>query len=142
MTDRDVPVTDAELLTARYGRRPTAARDRRTVLVAAVVVAVLGLAALVWVGVGVSRVPVRTQDLGFAIIDASAIDVTFLVDKAPSTVVDCRVHALNPQFAEVGVKDVRIGPDTERPVVVTTRIATSELATTGLVQRCAAVDTP
>ena len=126
----------------RYGPTHSPAQRRRRVLVAVVVAAVLGLGATIWVSAGVLSVPVRTQDAGFAIVDDGAIDVTFFVNKAPDAVARCRVHALNPSFAEVGALDVTIGASDSRSVRVTVRVATSERATTGLVQRCWIVTEP
>ena len=120
----------------RYGPSPSPQQRRRTAVIAAVVAAVLGLGSLIWLGAGVLAVPVRTQDAGFAIVDDGAVDVTFFVNKAPETVVTCRVHALNHAFAEVGARDVRVGASETSSTRVTVRLATSELAATGLVQRC------
>ncbi len=120
----------------RYGPIPSPQQRRRKVVIAAVVAAVLGLGSLIWLGAGVLAVPVRTQDAGFAIVDDGAVDVTFFVNRAPGTAVTCRVHALNHAFAEVGARDVRVAASESSSVRVTVRLATSELATTGLVQRC------
>lgn len=141
--DRAGAVGEAEtdLLAERYGRTRRTADGRRPAIVAAVIVGLLGLATVIWLAIGAFNVPVRTQDRGFAIIDSTAIDVTFVVVKDPDATVTCRVHALSPSFAEVGVKDVPVGPAEEAAVQVTTRVATSELATTGLVQWCE-VDEP
>ena len=129
-------VDDEDLLEDRYGRTPDSRQRRRRTVVIAVVVAALGLATVVWLAIGAFSVPVRTMDRGFDIVDATAIDVTFVVVKDAGATVTCRVHALNPSFAEVGVKDVLVGPAEEAAVQLTTRVATSELATTGLVQWC------
>lgn len=126
----------------RYGRRRTPAQRRRRAVVAAVVAAAVGLSTVIWAAFGVMRVPVRTQDAGFAIIDDAAIDVTFIVAKAPEAVAQCRVRALNPSFAEVGARDVLIGAGEDRSVQVTARIATSERATTALVQGCRIIAGP
>lgn len=137
------PVDDAaaQVLAERYGAGGT--HRRVTPLrVAAVLVALAGLALVTWVGVGIMQVPVRTQDAGFEIVDDAAIDVTFLVVRDPTATLTCRVHALSPSFAEVGAKDVTIGPSPDRALRVTTRVATSERATTGMVQACEVVPAP
>lgn len=133
-------VDDEESLEERYGPGLDARQRRRRTVAIAVVVAVLGLATVVWLAVGAFSVPVRTMDRGFDIVDETAIDVTFVVVKDAGATVTCRVHALNPSFAEVGVKDVLVGPAEDAAVQVTTRVATSELATTGLVQWCEVVE--
>ncbi len=94
---------------------------------------------MVWLAIAAFSVPVRTMDRGFEIVNDTAIDVTFVVVKNAGATVTCRVHALNPSFAEVGVKDVLVGPAEDAAVQLTTRVATSELATTGLVQWCEVV---
>lgn len=120
----------------RYGRIRTPAERARRVRLAALVAATLGLLALLWVGSTVFRVQVRAQDTGFAVLDDQAVDVSFVVTKPPGATAECRVRALSPSFAEVGVKDVRIGPSADDAVTVTVRLATSEPATTGVVQTC------
>ncbi len=125
----------------RYGRPTTPARRRRAV-VAAVVAAALGLGTVIWSAFGVVTVPVRTQETGFTIIDDAAIELSFVVAKAPSAVAQCRIRALNPSFAEVGARDVLIGASEFGSVQVTARIATSERATTALVQDCRVLADP
>lgn len=133
-------VPDDERLTERYGRVLTPQERRRRVRLAAVVVGAVGLLALVWVGSTVFGVQVRTQDTGFVVVDGQGVDVSFVVSKPPGSTAQCRVRALSPSFAEVGVRDVVVGPHTDDDVRVTTRVATSEPATTGLVQYCRLVD--
>lgn len=130
----------AALLAQRYGGAPRPGRSR--VAVVAVVVAAVGLLALAWVGWGIMTVPVRTQDAGFAIVDETAVDVTFVVVRDPDATLVCRVRALSEGFAEVGAVDVTVGPSEDRTVTVTTRVATSAPATTGVVQACDVVAEP
>jgi hypothetical protein len=126
----------------RYGPAVTPVQRRRRILVTAAVAAVLGIATVVWAGSAVVGVPVRTQDVGFRVVDDGAVDVTFIVVREPGAVVRCRVRALSPSFAEVGARDVTVAATPHRSVEVTTRVATSERATTGLVQRCRPVGDP
>lgn len=128
--------SEADLLAERYGKAPGAPQRRRRTVAAAVIAGVLGLAAVVWLGIGRLSVPVEAVDVGFSIVDATAVEVTFDVVKDPEATVVCRVRALNPSFAEIGVRDVQVGPTPERVSRVTARVATTELATTGLVQWC------
>lgn len=141
MTDGHLTENDL-YLEERYGRRRTPLRRRRAVVIGIVATALLGVAVVVWVAVGLARVPVSTQDVGFSVIDETAVDVRFVVMRDPAATVRCRVHALSPSFAEVGVRDVLVGPSRDASVLVTTRVATSERATTGLVQRCSVVAGP
>lgn len=131
-----LPADPDALPTDRYGHVLSPAERRRRVRLTAVVAAALGLLALVWVGSSLFAVQVRTQDTGFVVVDEQTVEVSFLVSKPPASRVQCRVRALSPSFAEVGVRDVQVGPSADDTVAVTTRLATSEPATTGLVQRC------
>lgn len=137
-----MPPTGSALPTDRYGRAPSPAERRRRVVAAVVVAALVGLAALGWVAQAILGVQVRTQDVGFAVVDDGAVDVTFVVAAAPGSVSECRVRALSPSFAEVGARDVVVGPSRHEAVRVTARVATTERATTGLVQRCRVAQSP
>jgi hypothetical protein len=142
MADGRVTPDPAGLPADRYGALPTPLQRRRRLRIAVVAAVLLAVLTLVWVGRAVLAVPVRTQDVGFAVVDDSAVDVTFIVGATPGSVVQCRLRALSPSFAEVGVRDVVIGPMAHASVQVTTRVATSERATMGQVQRCERVDGP
>jgi hypothetical protein len=131
----------ADELAARYGRRATPGRRGAVGWVAAAV-ALGGLALLAWVGWGILHVPVRTQDTGFEIVDETAVDVMFVVVRDPEATVSCRVRALSPSFAEVGIKDVLVRPGGQAAAHVRVRVGTSEAATTGVVQSCRVVDAP
>lgn len=120
----------------RYGTEPTPGSRRRSVLT----LWALGIALLavtVWFGLGAARTPVTWQDVGFVLDGADQVDVTYTVSRIdPSVPVQCRVHALNVRYGQVGVRTVDVGPSAERTVRLTTTIATSEDAVTGIVDSC------
>ena len=62
--------------------------------------------------------------------------MTFDVSMPPGTEAVCTVTALSKNFAEVGAVDVEVGPDAARTARHTVTIATTELATTGVVDHC------
>ena len=95
----------------RYGRTPTE-RGRRATRAAVVVLAVLGLAVVVWLGVGQARTPVRWDEVGFRVDGPTATELTFDVTKDPDATAVCRVRALSERYA------YRQGPPLEVPVHV------------------------
>lgn len=134
----DVSTPDDEqraALEERYGAAPDAAtRRRRRVLLA--VFGVLAAAAFVVLAVVSTDEPVRTDPAAFAVVDSSAVDVSFVAHMAPGTTAECTVLALNDRFAQVGVARVEIGPEEGRSTMVTARVATTEPATGARVQGC------
>ncbi len=131
----DEPANDGVDLAERYGRpsRFATPRWRRAWLVGAVVVV---LALLAWIGRGVLTDPVQWRDVGFVVHGSQSIDVTFEVTKAPEATVTCRVRALSQGYAEVGVRDVVVGPAAEATQHVTAQLLTSETAVSGTVASC------
>ncbi|MDR7384019.1 DUF4307 domain-containing protein [Promicromonospora iranensis] len=96
-----------------------------------------GVAIAAWFTIAdTQRDPVTFTDVGFSVTSAEATDVTFEVSKPPGTEVVCTVTALSPSFAEVGAVDVEVGPDAARTTRHTVTVATTELATTGVVDHC------
>lgn len=96
-----------------------------------------GVALAAWFTiVDTQRDPVTFTDVGFSVTSAEAVDVTFDVSMPPGTEAVCTVTALSKNFAEVGAVDVEVGPESERTTRHSVTVATTELATTGLVDRC------
>lgn len=96
----------------------------------------LGLAATVWIGLGLASDPVSWQDVGFR-ISGDTIDVTYDVIRTdPSVPVRCRLEALNVGHAQVGVVTVDVPPGTESSLRMTTTVRTSEEPVTGVVDTC------
>lgn len=82
------------------------------------------------------RDPVTFTDVGFSVVSPEEVGVTFDVSRPPGTEALCTVTALSKSYAEVGAVDVEIGPDAARTTRHTVTVATTELATTGLVDHC------
>jgi hypothetical protein len=96
-----------------------------------------GVAIAAWFTiVDTQRDPVTFADVGFSVTSAEAVDVTFDVHMPPGTEAVCTVTALSKNYAEVGAVDVEVGPDEARTTRHTVTIATTELATTGIVDHC------
>ncbi|MBF0723839.1 DUF4307 domain-containing protein [Sanguibacter inulinus] len=105
--------------------------------VAAVTVAVLSIA---WVTMGPTASTVRGKDFGYSVKGPEAVDITFDVAKPKDSTVVCTVEALNENYAQVGTKEVTIGPAEVSEARYTTTIATTELAVTAVVDECVLVD--
>jgi hypothetical protein len=126
----------------RYGDlRPSWHRTAaRTV---AALVAVLGLAYVVWVGIGVADRDVRWQDVGFR-LDAggdgdagSAVEVTFDVTVYEGTTATCTVRALSASYAVVGQVEVPVEVEADRRTVrQRATVLVTEPAVSGGVEEC------
>lgn len=129
----------AQSLEERYGRR--GGPGSRALLVAAgVVLGALAVAWGLWVARGVAAEPLTWQDVGFAVRGDDRTDVTFDVhfdaDLAGDAEAVCTLRALNQVRAEVGLRDVTVGPASRGSVRTTMTVPTSERAVTGLVKEC------
>jgi hypothetical protein len=124
----------------RYGPAPDPGARRRRVL-GLWAAGVVGLAVVVWLGLIAAAAPVTWKDVGFTITSAGEVEIAFDVIRAdPSAPVQCRVQALNDTYAQVGVRTVDVPPADRRAVRQRAVIATSELATTAVVDRCWVLD--
>ena len=128
-------------LDERYGRRPGGGRRGRVLLVVVgTLLAALAVAWGAWVSQTVTDRPLTWQDIGFEVTGDTAVRVTFdvrfdgsLPDDAQAV---CTVRALNEVMAEVGLRDVTLGPASRGGVRATVDVPTSERAVTGLVKEC------
>ena len=104
------------------------------------ILVIAGLAALVavaaWFGFAQASQPVRWQDVGFDVISPTEADVTFDVYLYTDQPVTCYVHAMNVQYAEVGVGEVQIDPAQGSEQRFTVPIPTVEEANSALVRGC------
>ena len=119
----------------RYGPEPTATR-RRLAIAGIVATAVVGVGITIWIGLGQASTPVRYDDFGFKVVSSEQIDVTFQVSMKPGTQAECTIDALAESYAQVGTVDVVVGPSDQLEGRYTVSVATSELATTGIVESC------
>lgn len=142
LTDEEASGADpgavAQVASGRYDTRRGISRTTQVRLaVAAVTVAVLSIA---WVTMGPSATTVRGKDFGYSVQGPESVDITFDVSKPKDSTVVCTVEALNENYAQVGTKDVTIGPAEVSEARYTTTIATTELAVTAVVDECVLVD--
>ena len=120
----------------RYGPEPDP-RARRRGVVALWTLGALGLAGALWLGIGAAQTPVTWDDVGFTLDGSQGVEVDFdVIRQDPSIAVRCRLQALNHQYAEVGAVVLDVPPATARTVRLTVRVATSQAAVTGIVDRC------
>ncbi|WP_435736773.1 DUF4307 domain-containing protein [Cellulosimicrobium sp. PMB13] len=133
------PGTPARPPAGRYGPEPTE-RRRRLAIAAIAALAVVGLAIVVAIGVRFASQPVRHKLVGFDVVSSERVDVTFEVSMEPGTTAVCTVDALAESHAQVGALDVTVGPVDSLESRWTVSVATSELATTGVVESCRVVD--
>lgn len=135
----DPGATTQDALAERYGTAPRPRRRARVVGLWALGVA--GTVGAAWSGWSmVASEPFTTQDVGFSIQGPESVEVTFNVTKDAAVTLDCRVVALNTSYAQVGFRDVVIGPGSDQRESFVVEVRTSELATTGLVDSCTARD--
>ena len=139
MTDGATPGSTA--LDERYGRRPGGGRRTRVILVVAgTLLGALAVAWGAWVSQTVTSRPLTWQDIGFEVTGDSAVRVTFDVrfdgDLPDDAQAVCTVRALNHVTAEVGLRDVTVGPASAGVLRATADVPTSERAVTGLVKDC------
>ncbi|MEP7762991.1 DUF4307 domain-containing protein [Sanguibacter sp. 25GB23B1] len=133
------PTTSVQPPQDRYGttRRPTNPVVLR-VLLAGVAVAVLALVA--WMAFAQEGNDVRGRDVGYSVTSPEVVEITFDVAKPKDATVVCTLEALNSSYAQVGTREVTIGPSTLAEARFTTEIATSEEAVTAVVESCRTVD--
>jgi hypothetical protein len=136
----DVP---ADVLAARYGRRPKRAGRpwyRQPVkLVAAIVGAALVLAYGVWLSIDQSRGPAYTE-ISHEVIDDSTAEIRFSVTRGAGVAVRCQVHALDDTSAEVGLVQVDFPASDDTEVQQTVQVRTTSRAVTVGVESCSAVE--
>lgn len=119
----------------RYGRERTPG-GRRAARLAVIALAVVGVAVVVWIGLGRAATPVRWTDVGFRVDGSTATEITFDVTKDPDATVVCRVQALSERYAEVGVQSVTVSPAGTSTQRVTSTIPTAQQAVTAVVESC------
>lgn len=130
------PTTPARPPVGRYGPE-TDERRRRLGVLGLWALGALAVAVAVWIGLGAGRAPVTWQDVGFSLEGSDRVQVVYDVSRPdPSVAVRCRLQALNQQYAQVGVLTVDIPPGGAVSQRLTSTVATSEAAVTGVVEEC------
>lgn len=120
----------------RYGRAGTRPGRRGRVAAWAAIAAAVAVTA--WLAVAQYRDnPVTADVVGFDVVGPEQVDVEFQVSMPPGTTAVCTVEALSETYAQVGTLEVPVGPSDRRTTRYAVTVRTSELATTGVVERCA-----
>lgn len=128
-TPPDLPEPEDEAANAR----PRLSR-RGWVAVGAGLAALIAVAA--WFGWDQASQPVRWQDVGFTVLSPTQTEVTFDVYLYTDQPITCHVHAMNVQYAEVGVGEVQVDPSLGSEQRFTLTIPTVEEANAALVRAC------
>ena len=99
-----------------------------------------GVAVLVaiasWFGWHYAQQPVRWADVGYKISSPTEAQATFDVFIYKNVDAECHLHALNKSYAEVGLTSVKVLRSEGQQQRITVDFATTELATTALVEYC------
>lgn len=128
--------TGAEL-DARYGRTVGDRwRTRLLWLVAAVGLAVVLVAWLVWGGLFEAPAQLEARNAGYEVLAPDEIKIQWNLTVPPGTATSCAVQALNAQFAVVGWKVVEVPPSQLRTRTLSEVVRTSEQPDSGLIYRC------
>ncbi len=96
----------------------------------------LATAVVIWFGLSATLGKVSWTTVGYKVVDAKTVELTFDVDRPVGSAAICTVRALAADFATVGSVDVPIPVSTERVTVNHATIRTTSLAVTGVVQFC------
>lgn len=101
---------------------------------------IAGLAVLTaitaWFALEMTSQPVRWQDVGFTVVSPTETEVTFDIYLYTDEPMTCHVHAMNVQYAEVGVAEVDVDPANGDEQRFTLTIPTVEQANSALVRGC------
>jgi len=91
---------------------------------------------VVWAGLGQAGADVRFNDVGYRVVDAAQIDVTYDVNKDPDRTAVCTLQAFDRDKATVGFVEVRVGPAEQRVVRDTATVRTAARPASAAVQGC------
>ena len=130
-----------EQIAQRYGKSPQQeGRRRLAIIVTAGVFAALFINWASWAALTAKNDP-TFKTTSFEVIDKTSTSVSFVVTKPANTTAICAIQALKEDYGVVAYKEVIIpasgsedGSITDVPVNAMLR--TTELAVTGLVDRC------
>ncbi len=124
-------------LAARYGRSPGARRRAKALAIAAAaaVVVVFGAWAL-WAGPGQDDHGLDNDVIGYQVLSDHSTVVHSSISVDPGTRASCAVQALDKSYTIVGWKVVTLPVSSERTRSVSTEVATTTRAVTGLIHSC------
>ena len=130
-----------EQIAQRYGKSPQQEGKRRlAIIITASLFASLFITWASWAALTAKNDP-TFKTTSFEVIDKTSTSVSFVVTKPANTTAICAIQALKEDYGVVAYKEVIIpasgsedGSITDVPVKVSLR--STELAVTGLVDRC------
>jgi hypothetical protein len=125
-----------DVLAERYGRPADPARNRRHLVIAAVVLLALAVVFVAWAAAARSRSNLSWTDLGLASVSDSSATVTFQLSTPPGRRATCTVRVVNQGLVEVGRRDVVLGPSDTGHVRTSVTLRTTQLASGGGVKSC------
>jgi len=131
--DRVRSTVDPAIMAARYAGTAT---SRRTIVLAALAAGVLLAAGIAVQAANLWRPAVMWDDLGFTVQDETTTTVRFSVRTEPGSTVSCSLVAVNTTYAQVGYREVELGPVPEQTTAYEMDVTTTELATSGSVDEC------
>lgn len=91
---------------------------------------------VVWLNFPVAGNNISSKTVGFEVIDAQHVTLTFEVSKPKDKTATCRLQALNRNYTEIGVVEVAIPKNSKFTSRYTTEFQTTEEGNAVLVERC------
>lgn len=137
MTSGDQKATDAAALDARYGRTPERrARQRLLGWVAAIAVALVFVAWVVWTSWDGPAASIQSRMLGAKIVDDRSVTLTVEVSAPVGSPVSCALEVQNDKHAVVGWTIVDLPASDTYTRTFTQEVLTVDQGVTGLIYRC------
>lgn len=115
-----------------YGQITPKGNKLAVVLGTLAIVLAIGVAA--WFAWGTPTI--RGKDVGYKVQSSEMITITFDVAKPKDLTVECRLDALNTNYAQVGTVNVTVGPADKFEQRFSVDINTTERAVTATVHDC------
>ncbi|MBF4613071.1 DUF4307 domain-containing protein [Curtobacterium sp. VKM Ac-1376] len=124
-------------LDERYGRTPARAhRSRLIAILAAVAVAVVFGAWVIWAGLDQSDRGLDQDDVGYEVLSEHSTVVHSQVSVDPGVEAKCAVQVLDKSYSIVGWKEITLPASEQRTRSITTRVTTTTRGVTGLIHDC------
>lgn len=125
------------LLQERYGNRAgSRRRDRVLIITVAAVLALAGLAWLIFASPLSEKAGLSSKDLGSRELDQFTVEISWSVSADPGTAVSCALQAQNESHGIVGWKVVDLPASESRTNQYSETVRTVQTAVTGLIYRC------